>query len=242
MNQQILRKDKYLNKMSVKENLNEIIERIEDAKVRSGRVDDVHLLAVTKTIDYALIDESIESGIRHIGENKVQDLLKRIDHYGDSLKYHFIGGLQRNKVKDIIGKAYLIHSVDSKRLADEIQKRSESEDLVQDILIQVNVSKEETKSGVYLEELDEFVYNILELSNVKIRGLMTMAPYEAEEKELRQIFSKLKNAFDKIKNQNYNEVSMDYLSMGMTGDYEIAIEEGANIVRIGSGIYGERNY
>ena len=132
--------------------------------------------------------------------------------------------------------------MDSNRLAEEIQKRSLGASIIQDILIQVNVSKEETKSGVYLEELDEFVYNILELSNVKIRGLMTMAPYEAEEKELRQIFSKLKNAFDKIKNQNYNEVSMDYLSMGMTGDYEIAIEEGANIVRIGSGIYGERNY
>lgn len=228
--------------MSVKENLNEVIENIENAKKRSGRTDDVHLLAVTKTIDYDLIDESIEWGVRHVGENKVQDLLKRIEHYGDKLKYHFIGGLQRNKVKDIVGKVYLIHSVDSLRLAKEIQKRAANENLIQDVLIQVNVSKEETKSGVYLEELDEFVYNILELNNIKIRGLMTMAPFDADENELRQIFRKLYDAFNDIKNKNYDEVSMDYLSMGMTGDYEIAIEEGANIVRIGSGIYGERNY
>lgn len=228
--------------MSVKENLNEVIENIENAKKRSGRTDDVHLLAVTKTIDYDLIDESIEWGVRHVGENKVQDLLKRIEHYGDKLNYHFIGGLQRNKVKDIVGKVYLIHSVDSLRLAKEIQKRAANENLIQDVLIQVNVSKEETKSGVYLEELDEFVYNILELNNIKIRGLMTMAPFDADENELRQIFRKLYDAFNDIKNKNYDEVSMDYLSMGMTGDYEIAIEEGANIVRIGSGIYGERNY
>ncbi len=228
--------------MSVKENLNEVIENIENAKKRSGRTDGVHLLAVTKTIDYDLIDESIEWGVRHVGENKVQDLLKRIEHYGDKLKYHFIGGLQRNKVKDIVGKVYLIHSVDSLRLAKEIQKRAANENLIQDVLIQVNVSKEETKSGVYLEELDEFVYNILELNNIKIRGLMTMAPFDADENELRQIFRKLYDAFNDIKNKNYDEVSMDYLSMGMTGDYEIAIEEGANIVRIGSGIYGERNY
>ena len=228
--------------MSVKDNLNRIIENIENAKIRSGRTDEVHLLAVTKTIDYDLIDESIEWGIRHIGENKVQDLELRMDHYGDKLNYHFIGGLQRNKVKDIVGRVYLIHSLDSERLANEIQKRCNNADVIQDVLIQVNVSKEETKSGVFLEDLNKFVYNILELKNIKIRGLMTMAPYGAEEKDLRQIFGKLYDAFNDIKNQNYNEVSMDYLSMGMTGDYEIAIEEGANIVRVGSGIYGERNY
>lgn len=228
--------------MSVKENLNEIIEKIEKAKNKVGREDEVHLLAVTKTIDYDLIDQSIEWGVRHVGENKVQDLLKRMEHYGDELNYHFIGGLQRNKVKDIVGKVNLIHSIDSERLAKEVQKRAGNVDLVQDVLIQVNISKEESKSGIYLEDLDEFVYNILELDKIRVRGLMTMAPYEAEEKELRQIFSKLYRAFEDIKKRNYAELSMDYLSMGMTGDYEIAIEEGANIVRIGSGIYGERNY
>lgn len=228
--------------MSVKENLDSVVQKIEDAKKRANRTDDVLLLAVSKTIDYDRIDESIEWGIKKIGENKVQDLLQRIEHYGDKLDYHFIGGLQRNKVKDIVGKVELIHSVDSLRLAKEIDKRAKNIDVVQDCLIQVNVSKEESKSGVYLEDLDDFVYNILELTNIKIRGLMTMAPFEAEEDELREIFKKLNDAFYHIKNKNLKELEMDYLSMGMSDDFEIAIEEGANIVRVGSRIYGKRNY
>lgn len=228
--------------MSVKENLNKITNQIENAKKKVKREDEVLLLAVTKTIDYDLIDKSIEWGVRDIGENKVQDLLKRMDHYGDKVNYHFIGGLQRNKVKDIIGKVKLIHSVDSLRLAKEIDKRAKNIDIIQDCLIQVNVSKEESKSGVYLEELEQFVYNILELSNIKIKGLMTMAPYEAKENELREIFSRLQDAFNNIKNKNIKEIDMDYLSMGMSSDFEIAIEYGANIVRIGSSIYGDRNY
>ncbi len=228
--------------MSVKDNLNEIVSEIKEAKKRANRDDDVLLLSVTKTVDYDLIDESIEWGVRDIGENKVQDLLERINHYGDKLNYHFIGTLQRNKVKDIIGKVKLIHSVDSLRLAKEIDKRAKNIDVIQDCLIQVNVSKEESKSGVYLEDLEDFVYNILELSNIKIRGLMTMAPYEANEEELREIFQSLHDAFISIKNKNIKQLDMDYLSMGMSGDFEIAIEHGANIVRVGSKIYGKRNY
>lgn len=228
--------------MSVQDNLNEIVSEIKEAKKRANRDDDVLLLSVTKTVDYDLIDESIEWGVRDIGENKVQDLLERINHYGDKLNYHFIGTLQRNKVKDIIGKVKLIHSVDSLRLAKEIDKRAKNIDVIQDCLIQVNVSKEESKSGVYLEDLEDFVYNILELSNIKIRGLMTMAPYEASEEELREIFQSLHDAFISIKNKNIKQLDMDYLSMGMSGDFEIAIEHGANIVRVGSKIYGKRNY
>lgn len=228
--------------MNVKDNLNEIVSEIKEAKKRANRDDDVLLLSVTKTVDYDLIDESIEWGVRDIGENKVQDLLERINHYGDKLNYHFIGTLQRNKVKDIIGKVKLIHSVDSLRLAKEIDKRAKNIDVIQDCLIQVNVSKEESKSGVYLEDLEDFVYNILELSNIKIRGLMTMAPYEASEEELREIFQSLHDAFISIKNKNIKQLDMDYLSMGMSGDFEIAIEHGANIVRVGSKIYGKRNY
>lgn len=228
--------------MSVKDNLNEIVSEIKEAKKRANRDDDVLLLSVTKTVDYDLIDESIEWGVRDIGENKVQDLLERINHYGDKLNYHFIGTLQRNKVKDIIGKVKLIHSVDSLRLAKEIDKRAKNIDVIQGCLIQVNVSKEESKSGVYLEDLEDFVYNILELSNIKIRGLMTMAPYEASEEELREIFQSLHDAFISIKNKNIKQLDMDYLSMGMSGDFEIAIEHGANIVRVGSKIYGKRNY
>lgn len=227
--------------MSVKENLDEFVERIEAAKKRVNRTDEVLLLAVTKLVDYNLIDESLEWGVVEVAENKVQELLKRMDHYGEKLKYHLIGSLQRNKVKDVVGKVELIHSVDSQRLAEEIDKRSKNIDIVQNVLIQVNVSKEETKSGVYLEDLEEFMYNILELNNIKILGLMTMAPYGASEDKLRQIFGGLKSAFDNI-NKKYPELQMKYLSMGMSGDFEIAIEEGANIVRVGTGIYGKRNY
>lgn len=227
--------------INVKANLDDITSRIEAARKRAGRTDKVHLLAVTKTIAYELIDESIEWGVVDVGENKVQDILKRMDHYGDKLNYHFIGSLQRNKVKDIVGKVKLIHSVDSLRLAQEIQKRAEQAGIVQDVLLQVNVSKEESKSGVYLEDLDEFVYNILELGNLKIKGFMTMAPFDADENELRLVFRGLTNAFNRI-NKEIPSINMEYLSMGMTHDFEIAIEEGANIVRVGSGIYGERNY
>lgn len=233
--------EKEINNVDVIENLEDIRRRIEEAKKRAGRTDEVLLLAVTKTVDFDRIDKSIEDGVTDIGENKVQEILKRMDYYEDKINYHFIGSLQRNKVKDIIGKVKLIHSVDSLRLAKEIDKRAKNEDIIQDCLLQVNVSKEESKSGVYIEDLDDFVYNILQLDNIRIKGFMTMAPFDATDEELHKIFRTLKENFDKI-NKKYEVLDMEYLSMGMTGDFEIAIEEGANIVRVGSGIYGKRNY
>ena len=233
--------EKEINNVDVIENLEDIRRRIEEAKKRAGRTDEVLLLAVTKTVDFDRIDKSIEDGVTDIGENKVQEILKRMDHYDDRVNYHFIGSLQRNKVKDIIGKVKLIHSVDSLRLAKEIDKRAKNEEIIQDCLLQVNVSKEESKSGVYIEDLDDFVYNILQLDNIRIKGFMTMAPFDATDEELHKIFRTLKENFDKI-NKKYEVLDMEYLSMGMTGDFEIAIEEGANIVRVGSGIYGKRNY
>ncbi len=233
--------EKEINNVDVIENLEDIRRRIEEAKKRAGRTDEVLLLAVTKTVDFDRIDKSIEDGVTDIGENKVQEILKRMDYYEDKINYHFIGSLQRNKVKDIIGKVKLIHSVDSLRLAKEIDKRAKNEEIIQDCLLQVNVSKEESKSGVYIEDLDDFVYNILQLDNIRIKGFMTMAPFDATDEELHKIFRTLKENFDKI-NKKYEVLDMEYLSMGMTGDFEIAIEEGANIVRVGSGIYGKRNY
>lgn len=233
--------EKEINNVDVIENLEDIRRRIEEAKKRAGRTDEVLLLAVTKTVDFDRIDKSIEDGVTDIGENKVQEILKRMDYYEDKVNYHFIGSLQRNKVKDIIGKVKLIHSVDSLRLAKEIDKRAKNEEIIQDCLLQVNVSKEESKSGVYIEDLDDFVYNILQLDNIRIKGFMTMAPFDATDEELHKIFRTLKENFDKI-NKKYEVLDMEYLSMGMTGDFEIAIEEGANIVRVGSGIYGKRNY
>ncbi len=228
--------------MSIKENILQIKEEIEAAKDAVGRKDDVLLLAVTKTVDYELIDESLNLGIDEIAENKVQELIKRMDHYGDKLQYHLIGSLQTNKVKYLMGRVKLIHSLDRLNLAKEIDKRAKNADIIQDVLIEVNAAKEESKSGLYLEDLDEFVYNILEHSNIRVRGLMTMAPFTDDEDLLRNTFRQVYEASLKIKEKKYEGVFMDYLSMGMTNDFKIAIEEGSNIIRVGTGIYGRRNY
>lgn len=228
--------------MSIKENILKIREEIEEAKSKVGRTDDVLLLAVTKTVDYGLIDESLEVGIEEIAENKVQELLKRMDHYEDRVKYHLIGSLQTNKVKNLMGRVKLIHSLDRLNLANEIDKRAKNAEIIQDVLIEVNAAKEESKAGIYLEDLDEFVYNILEHSNIRVRGLMTMAPFTDDEAILRETFRKVYEASERIKAKNYENIGMDYLSMGMTNDYKIAIEEGSNIIRVGTGIYGRRNY
>lgn len=226
--------------MTVKENIEEVRTEIEKAKNRAGRKDDVLLLAVTKNVDFPLIDESLECGIKEIAENRVQELKKKMNRYGDDLIYHLIGTLQTNKVKDVIGKVRLIHSLDRINLAEEIDKRAEKQGIVQDVLIQVNASKEETKSGLYLEDLDEFVYNILEFKNVRIRGLMTMAPFVDDEVLIRKVFKDVYDSAQKLKSKY--DISMDYLSMGMTHDYKLAVEEGANIVRVGTAIYGKRKY
>ncbi len=228
--------------MSIKENILQIKEEIEAAKDAVGRKDDVLLLAVTKTVDYELIDESLNLGIDEIAENKVQELIKRMDHYGDKLQYHLIGSLQTNKVKYLMGRVKLIHSLDRLNLAKEIDKRAKNADIIQDVLIEVNAAKEESKSGLYLEDLDEFVYNILEHSNIRVRGLMTMAPFTDDEDLLRNTFRQVYEASLRIKEKKYEGVFMDYLSMGMTNDFKIAIEEGSNIIRVGTGIYGRRNY
>ncbi len=228
--------------MSIKENILQIKEEIEAAKDAVGRKDNVLLLAVTKTVDYGLIDESLNLGIDEIAENKVQELIKRMDHYGDKLQYHLIGSLQTNKVKYLMGRVKLIHSLDRLNLAKEIDKRAKNADIIQDVLIEVNAAKEESKSGLYLEDLDEFVYNILEHSNIRVRGLMTMAPFTDDEDLLRNTFRQVYEASLKIKEKKYEGVFMDYLSMGMTNDFKIAIEEGSNIIRVGTGIYGRRNY
>lgn len=228
--------------MYIDDNIDEIKEKIEKAKSRVGRTDDVLLLAVTKTVDYELIDAALDYGLVDIAENKVQELVKRMDHYGDGLNYHMIGRLQTNKVKYIYDRVKLVHSLDRMNLATELNKRAASQDMVIDVLVQVNASKEETKAGIFLENLESFVYDCLELNNIRIRGLMTMAPDITDESELRSVFNSVYEISEKIKSRDYNELDMDYLSMGMTNDYELAIEEGSNIVRVGTGIFGKRNY
>ncbi|MEY8415382.1 YggS family pyridoxal phosphate-dependent enzyme [Tissierella praeacuta] len=230
-------------KISIQGNISIIQENIEKALNRAGREGEkVELIAVTKTVDVDRINEAIGTGISDIGENKVQELEKKYDIIGDKVNYHMIGHLQTNKVKNIIGKTKLVHSLDRISLAKELDKRSRSNDIVTDVLIQVNVAEEESKFGLEVDKVLYFIEEILDFKNIKIRGLMTIAPYTTDTMLLRNVFRTLFNLKENIINRNYNNLSMDYLSMGMTNDYELAIEEGSNIVRIGSAIFGKRNY
>lgn len=220
-----------------------IEENIEKALKRSGREGEkVELIAVTKTVDVDKINEAIDTGILNIGENKVQELEKKYELIGDKINYHMIGHLQTNKVRNIIGKTKLIHSLDSISLAKEIDKRSKNNDMITDVLIQVNVAEEESKFGLKVDDVLHFVEEILDFKNIKVRGLMTIAPNTTDEILLRSVFRTLSNLKETISRKNYSDLSMDYLSMGMTNDYELAIEEGSNMVRIGSAIFGKRNY
>lgn len=230
-------------KISIQGNISIIQENIEKALNRAGREGEkVELIAVTKTVDVDRINEAIGTGISDIGENKVQELEKKYDIIGDKVNYHMIGHLQTNKVKNIIGKTKLVHSLDRISLAKELDKRSRSNDIVTDVLIQVNVAEEESKFGLEVDKVLYFIEEILDFKNIKIRGLMTIAPYTTDTMLLRNVFRTLFNLKENIINRNYNNLFMDYLSMGMTNDYELAIEEGSNIVRIGSAIFGKRNY
>ena len=226
----------------LEENLQRINEKIENALIRSGRHDKVELIAVTKTIDIDRIKEVLNLGITDIGENKVQELETKIPILGDNVNYHMIGYLQTNKVKYIIDKIKLIHSLDRISLAEELQKRAQSHNLNVNTLVQVNVAEEESKFGLKVKDVLPFIEEVLLYKNIKIRGLMTIAPNTEDKELLRDIFRTMSNLKDDINSRNYNNISMDYLSMGMTNDYEIAIEEGANMIRVGTGIFGKRNY
>ena len=223
---------------------------------RAGRNPSVvTLIAVSKTKPISMIEEAYDLGIRDFGENKVQELAKKhdqlIEKYGDNIKWHQIGHLQRNKVKQVMDKAVLIHSVDSLRLGLMIDKEAAKKGIVCDILIEVNIAKEESKYGVYEEDLIPLFMELIKLPHIRVRGLMTIAPYVTDPEKNRKYFSKLRQLFIDIKTKNvdnghkdiyFNPDKFDILSMGMTGDYQVAIEEGATMVRIGTGIFGERNY
>lgn len=229
---------------SIRENLLNIRKNIDSATKRVNRSnDEITILAVTKTVDVDKVKEAMESGICAAGENKPQELARKYDAIGDELKWHLIGSLQTNKVKYIIDKVDMIHSLDRVSLCDEIQKRAENIDRIIDCLVQVNISKEESKHGLKEEDVIEFIkYVSQKYKNIKIKGLMTMAPFTANEDEIRSIFRGLKKLSIEIDNLNIQNVDMQELSMGMSNDYEIAIEEGATIVRVGTSIFGERNY
>ncbi len=231
------------SKISVKENILKVEENIKDALIRSGRENDrVNLIGVTKTVEMDKIKEAIKNGISNIGENRTQELEEKYNILGESVKYHMIGQLQTNKVRDIIGKTSLVHSLDRISLAKELNKRSKANNIVTNVLLQINVAEEESKTGFKVKEVLPFIEEILDFSNIKVTGLMTMAPFTEDEKILRNVFRTMFKLKEDIDKRNYENLSMDYLSMGMTNDYEIAIEEGSNMVRIGSGIFGRRKY
>lgn len=223
--------------------LQEVRDEILRACEKSGRnPEEVTLIAVSKTKPVSMIQEAIEAGQTVFGENKVQELCSKYEELPKNLTWHLIGHLQRNKVKYIADKAALIHSVDSIRLAQTIDQEGKKHNRVIPVLIEVNVAQEDTKFGVSAEETIPLVEEISKLSNVQIQGLMTIAPYVADPEENRPVFCKLRQLSVDIKAKNMNNVYMDILSMGMTNDYQVAVEEGATMVRVGTGIFGERDY
>lgn len=227
----------------VKENLKSVEERIENACRRAGRNrSDVLLVSVTKTHPVEMCQEAYDCGERNFGENKVQEIEKKKPLLPDDVKWHMIGHLQTNKVKQVIDKVVMIHSVDTEHLAKEISKQAVKRGITVPILIEVNVAKEESKFGVFPEDTEALVRAIAPLPGISIQGLMTSAPITDNPETNRPYFRQLRELAIDIKNKNIDNVAMCELSMGMTGDFETAIEEGATIVRIGTAIFGARNY
>ena len=227
----------------VQENIKNVEAKIKAACDKSGRnPEEVKLIAVSKTKPVEMLQEAYDYGCRDFGENKVQELVDKYEKMPKDIRWHMIGHLQRNKVKYIIDKVYLIHSVDSLRLAEEISKEAVKHNVTVSILIEVNVAGEESKFGTTSEEAFSLVEAIAKLPNILIKGLMTIAPYVENAEENRLYFAKLKQIYVDIIHKNIDNVCMKELSMGMTGDYEVAITEGATYVRVGTGIFGERQY
>lgn len=227
---------------TLKERLDGIKERISTAAKKSGRSEkDITLVAVTKTYEADVINEAIDLGITDIGENKVQEILRKYDSV-KPVRWHLIGHLQSNKVKYIIDKVSMIHSVDSIHLIDEIERQAQKKNIIMDILIQVNISGEESKFGIKPEEIYEILEYADKLKHVKVRGLMTILPKDDNIMTLKLHFVNIRRLSLDISEKKYDNIHMDYLSMGMSGDFEEAIMEGSNMVRIGSAIFGERKY
>ena len=227
----------------LKDNFEAVEKKVADACKRAGRDrSEVTLIAVSKTKPVDMLREVYDAGARDFGENKVQEICEKYDQLPSDIKWHMIGHLQRNKVKQVIDKAAMIHSVDSYRLAQEISVQAQKKGLTIPILIEVNIAGEESKFGISAEDTIQLVEEVAALPNLSIRGLMTIAPYVVDAEENRLYFRQIKQLSVDIKNKNIDNVTMEIRSMGMTGDYEVAIEEGATMVRVGTGIFGARNY
>lgn len=225
----------------IRENLKKVQHNLLQARQRSGReTDSILLIAVSKTKPVPDLEEAYSAGIRDFGENKVQELCDKYDRLPKDIRWHMIGHLQRNKVKYLIGKTALIHSVDSLRLAEEISRQSVKQGVITDILIEINCAQEESKFGVSFAEAPALIGQIAQLPAISVKGLMTVAPNTDDPRENRKYFRQMKQLSVDIAQKNIDNVSMDVLSMGMTNDYMTAIEEGSSCVRIGTGIFGMR--
>lgn len=229
--------------MEIGQNLMQVEENICQACKKAGRArKDVTLIAVSKTKPVSMLQEAYDLGIREFGENKVQEMRDKMEMLPEDIHWHMIGHLQTNKVKYIVGKTALIHSVDSLHLAEEIEKQAAKKNVTVSILLEVNIAKEESKFGMHKEDAVELVKQIAKLPHIRIQGLMTIAPFVENPEDNRAYFRQIRQLSVDIREQNIDNVNMDVLSFGMTGDYMVAIEEGATMVRVGTGIFGERNY
>lgn len=218
--------------MGIRQNIEELKYKIQE---------DVKLLAVSKTKPLEALEEAYIAGMRDFGENKVQELVKKSENFHDDVRWHFIGQLQTNKVKYLVDNVYLIHSLASISLLTEIEKVFGKANKVADVLIQINIGREDSKSGILEENLNEFIELIEKCNHISVKGIMVIIPIGNEDSN-RAYFKKTKKIFEELKEKSYKNINMNILSMGMTHDYMTAIEEGSNLVRIGTGIFGERNY
>lgn len=209
--------------------------------IRKNLPENVTLIAVSKTRSISEIQEAYNTGIRDFAENKVQELISKTEPLNSDIRWHLIGHLQKNKVKYIVGKVFLIHSLDSIDLLNEIEKRYKAKDLTVDVLIQINIGREESKDGLLEEDLDNLIQEIEKCSYVKVQGLMSIIP-KGDEAECRSYFKKMNMIFNKLSKEKFKNIEMQYLSMGMSGDYLFALSEGSNMIRIGQGIFGKREY
>lgn len=225
------------------DNLKSVQQQVARAAANAGRnTADITLIAVSKTKPVDMISEIYDCGIREFGENKVQEILSKSEVLPDDINWHMIGHLQRNKVKQVISRAVLIHSVDSMRLAQAISDEAVKQNITVEILLEVNVAGEDTKFGFTMEETPQVLPEIAKLPNIMVRGLMTSAPFVDNPEDNRRYFKQLKQLCVDLKAKNIDNTSMDFLSMGMTNDFQVAIEEGATHIRVGTAIFGERNY
>ncbi len=227
----------------ISKNIQSIRTRMNESCAKTGRdIKDTSLIVVSKTQPIDALMEAYHAGERDFGENKVQELLEKEDKLPNDIRWHMIGHLQRNKVKYIVDKVFLIHSVDSLRLAQEISKEALKKNTEVNILIEVNIAEEKTKFGITSQDTVDLITQVAKLPAIHIKGLMTIAPYVTDSNENRHHFARLRELAVDITHKNIDNISMSVLSMGMTGDYDVAIEEGATYIRVGTGIFGERNY